>query len=154
MDVCRYAVSAGETCGADEVEAVWTRNITTTVEAECGEISTASKMWNEGLRIRVVQNAALGSVVTYRMDRDAIVWGADHREIDFFHSEKGIREWLRGFSHLAYQETLTDYLRVAMGHLVLDDIGSRYDYMDEFRLMKAAYRSFTHRGFHRKYFRE
>jgi PmbA protein len=72
VDVCRCAVSVGETCGADEVEAVWTRNITTTVEAECGQISSASKIWNEGLRIRVVTNAALGSVVTYRMDRGSI----------------------------------------------------------------------------------
>ena len=38
---------------------------------------------------------------------------------------------LRGFQHLAYQETLTDYLRVAMGHLVLDWLDSRKEWHDE-----------------------
>jgi len=89
-----------------------------------------------------------------RMDRNLTVWGPDHREIDFYHSEDGIREWLRRFSHLAYQETLTDYLRVAMGHLVLDDIASRLPNKNTEALIKSAYRSFTQRGYQRKYFKE
>jgi len=52
------------------------------------------------------------------MDRDVTYWGPEHRDIDYYHQEEGIREWLKGFQHLAYQETLIDYLRVAMGHLV------------------------------------
>ena len=88
-----------------------------------------------------------------RMDRNTKFFGPEHREIDFYHSEEGIREWLRGFSHLAYQETLTEYLRVALGHLVLDYMDSRYEYENEYELMKSAYRSFIQRGYHRKYFR-
>ena len=102
----------------------------------------------------VINGYTYANTVHDRMDRDVTVWGPDHREIDFYHSEMGIRDWLRGFSHLAYQETLTDYLRVTMGHLVLDDMTSRYEYSDEYELMKSAYRSFIQRGFHRKFFRE
>jgi len=72
MDICAYAVSAGERSGADEVEAVWTKNVNTTVEAELGQISTASKIRSEGLRIRVIKDKALGSTYTYQMDKDSI----------------------------------------------------------------------------------
>ena len=58
----------------------------------------------------VISGYTYANSVHARMDRGIVVWGPDHREIDFYHSEEGIREWLRGFSHLAYQETLTDYL--------------------------------------------
>lgn len=101
----------------------------------------------------VIHGYAYADSVHDRMDRDIAVWGPEHREIDFYHSEKGIREWLRRFSHLAYQETLTDYLRVALGHLVSDDMASRYEYKDDDELMKSAYRSFIQRGFCRKYFK-
>jgi hypothetical protein len=87
------------------------------------------------------------------MDRDANYWGLNHREIDFYHGEKGIREWLNTFQHLAYQETLTDYLRVCLGHLCLDDIASRREYCDEDDLLIRAYRSFIARGYHRKFYR-
>jgi len=102
----------------------------------------------------IIHGYTYANTVHDRMDRDIIVWGSEHREIDFYHSEEGIREWLRGFSHLAYQETLTDYLRVAMGHLVLDDMASRFPRKNEEELMKSAYRSFIQRGFHTKYFKE
>jgi len=102
----------------------------------------------------VISGYTYANSVHARMDRGINYWGPDHREMDFYHSEEGIREWLRGFSHLAYQETLTDYLRVALGHLVLDYLASRYEYENKYELMKSAYRSFRRRGFHRKYFRE
>lgn len=72
MDVCAYALSAGEKYGADELEAVLVKNRTTTVEAELGQISTASKITSEELRIRVIKDKSLGSGVTYRLDKDAI----------------------------------------------------------------------------------
>ena len=91
---------------------------------------------------RIIHGYIYADKVHDKMDRDLIVWGPEHREIDFYHSEEGIREWLRGFSHLTYQETLTDYLRAALGHLALDDMASRYEYENEYELMKSAYRSF------------
>jgi len=102
----------------------------------------------------IIQGYTYADSVHDRMDRGIIVWGSEHREIDFYHSEEGIREWMRGFSHLAYQETLTDYLRVALGHLALDSMASRYEFENDYELMKSAYRSFIQRGYHRKYFRE
>lgn len=102
----------------------------------------------------VIHGYTYADSVHKRMDKDLVVWGPEHRDIDFYHSEEGIREWLKGFSHLAYQETLTDYLRVAMGHSALDDMASRYEYKDEYELMKSAYRSFIQREFHKKYFKE
>ncbi|MDH5266497.1 MAG: hypothetical protein OEW62_02325 [Candidatus Bathyarchaeota archaeon] len=102
----------------------------------------------------IIRSYTYADSVHDRMDRGIIVLGSEHRDIDFYHSEKGIREWLRGFSHLAYQETLTDYLRVALGHLALDGMASRYEFENEYGLMKSAYRSFIQQGYHRKYFLE
>ncbi|MFP3984464.1 MAG: hypothetical protein ACLFU9_00375 [Candidatus Bathyarchaeia archaeon] len=90
-----------------------------------------------------------------RMDRDAKKHGHwFHRETDFYHCEEGIREWLQKWQHLAYQETLTDYLRIALGHLVLDEVAYRFPHKNEDELIKSAYRSFIQRGLHRKYFKE
>ena len=88
-----------------------------------------------------------------RMDRGVEWFGPEHREWDYYHGEEGIRDWLSGFEHLAYRETLTDYLRAALGHVVLDDIERRGNYYDEDDLIVRAYRSFVGRGFHRKYYR-
>ncbi|KYK33308.1 MAG: hypothetical protein AYK18_04770 [Theionarchaea archaeon DG-70] len=72
MDRCEYAVSVGEQQGADEVEAFWTQKVSTAVKAALGEISTAMTTRNEGMRIRVVTNNALGSAFTYRLDKGSI----------------------------------------------------------------------------------
>jgi PmbA protein len=72
IDLCEYAVSAGDKIGADETEAQWVRNITTSVEAESRHISQASRTRNEGMRIRVIKDKALGSFFTYRMDNHSI----------------------------------------------------------------------------------
>ena len=89
-----------------------------------------------------------------RMDQGVKWFGSEHREWDYYHGEEGIRDWLSGFEHLAHQETLTDYLRAALGHVVLDDIERRGKYSNEDDLIKRAYRSFIARGFHRKYYRK
>jgi hypothetical protein len=95
------------------------------------------------------------SVVHDRMDRLIRKYGSAHRMLDEYHREEGIRYlWLKKWQHLAYQDTLTDYLRVALGHLVLDDIASRYWYNNEYELIKSAYRSYIQRGFDRCFFRE
>jgi predicted Zn-dependent protease len=72
MDLSDHALALGENLGADEIEVVWVKNVNTTVEAELGQICTASKIRNEGLRIRVIKNKALGSSFTYRMDKNSI----------------------------------------------------------------------------------
>jgi PmbA protein len=72
IDLCEYAVSVGEKAGADEIEAVWMKNVSTSVKAQLGEPNAASKRRNEGMRIRVIEGRALSSVFTYRMDKDNI----------------------------------------------------------------------------------
>jgi hypothetical protein len=90
-----------------------------------------------------------------RMDRDLQIHGHwNHRYEDFYHDVNGVRAWIRKWSHLGYQETLTDYVRVALGHLVLDEMWSKYEYENEYELIKSAYRSYVQRGFDRCLFRE
>lgn len=90
-----------------------------------------------------------------RMDRDLHRWGHwYHRELSPYHTEEGMRNWLRKWCRLAYQDTLTDYLRVALGHLVLDEMWSKYEYENEDELIESAYRSYAQRGFDRCFFRE
>jgi PmbA protein len=72
IEICEYAVHAGKKGGADEVEAVWSRDTVTTVEAEMGEISAASRACTEGIRIRVIKDRSVGSVYTYRMEEKSV----------------------------------------------------------------------------------
>jgi len=95
------------------------------------------------------------SIVHKRMDRDIQVHGHwNHRYEDYYHDINGIRDWMGKWSHLGYQQTLTDYVRVALGHLVLDEMWSEYEYGNSYELMKSAYRSYSQRGFGKCYFRE
>lgn len=72
IDLCSYAVTIGERNGADEIEAFWTKKVSTTIKAEMGEISKSLLTGSEGIRIRVVKNKVLGSAFTYRMDKDSV----------------------------------------------------------------------------------
>ncbi len=95
------------------------------------------------------------SIVHDRMDRDFQYHGGwNHQNFDFFHDIDGIRFWIRTWDHLAYQETLTYYVRVALGHIVLDEMVHNYDFEDEYELMKSAYRSYVMRGFCSCYFKK
>ena len=100
----------------------------------------------------VITDYTFADSVHDRMDRGVVVWGPGHRYVDFYHSEQGIRSWLRSMTGIAYQATLTDYVRVALGHLCLDDVEARGEWTDENDLLKRAYRSFATKGYHRKKF--
>ena len=103
----------------------------------------------------IICEDTIADSVHERMDRDVQVHGHwSHRYVDYYHDIDGIREWIKGWCHLGYQETLTDYVRVALGHLVLDDVWSRREWTDEYDLIKRAYRSFIARGFDKCYFKE
>jgi PmbA protein len=78
IDVCEYAVKAGEKQGADEIEAVWVRETSTAVEAELSQISKTLSVTNEALRIRVIADKALSSIVTYRLDEESIKKAVTH----------------------------------------------------------------------------
>lgn len=72
IDLCQHAVSVGEKAGADEVEAVWTKNISTGIQAQLGEIDEVSEVRDEGMRIRVIIDKAMGRVFTYRLDTKSV----------------------------------------------------------------------------------
>ena len=91
------------------------------------------------------------------MDRDSKYFGHwNHQHDDYYHDISGIRAWLRKWCHLAYQDTLTDYVRIALGHLVLDDIWYRYkdENMSHEEIIKSAYRSYAQRRYGRCHFKE
>lgn len=71
IDICQHAVKTGEK-KADEIEAVYTKRVYMGAEAELGTISKASKTHNEQVRIRVIKDKALGSSVTYRLDKESV----------------------------------------------------------------------------------
>jgi hypothetical protein len=93
----------------------------------------------------IIFDYTFAETVHMRMDKGTKKFGADHRTIDFYHSEEGIREWLKGMTQNAYQDTLTDYLRVALGHLVLDYIASRFPQLSEEELMSCLSKLHTKR---------
>lgn len=102
----------------------------------------------------VIYEDTNGMRVHERMDRDLQKYGHwNHRYSDYYHNDAGIREWIRKWSHLAYQETMTDYIRICFGHLVLDEMEYRYPDKSNDELIKSSYRSFIQRGFHRKRFK-
>jgi PmbA protein len=72
IDLCEYAVSFGEQQGVDEIEAVWMNETSITVKAQLGEVNEASKVQNEKIKIRVVKDKAISSLVTYQLEKDAI----------------------------------------------------------------------------------
>lgn len=72
IDLCEYTVSMGEKAGADEIEAMWMKNTSISVKAQLGEVSEASKTRNEKIKIRVIKDKAISSLVTYQLQKDTI----------------------------------------------------------------------------------
>jgi hypothetical protein len=69
-----------------------------------------------------------GESVHNRLDRHAEKYGPRHREEDEWHGVEGIRrmidKYVEGFTLPIEQETATAYVRIAYGHLCLDDVAS------------------------------
>lgn len=72
IDMCEYAVSVGEKAGADEIEAVWMDETTISVKAQLGQVNEASKVRNEKMKIRVIKDKVVGSLVTYQLQNSAL----------------------------------------------------------------------------------
>ena len=72
IDLCKYTVSMGEKAGADEIEAMWMKDTSISVKAQLGEVNEASKTRNEKIKIRVIKDKAISSLVTYRLDKESI----------------------------------------------------------------------------------
>jgi len=86
-----------------------------------------------------------GEVHTF-MDRGVESFGSEHRELDLYHKEKGLRRWLNGKYNVIGQDRATDWLRAGLGHICLDEAESylheRYSWEEVF---DSAYRSMAQR---------
>ena len=103
------------------------------------------------------------NIVHSRIDYGVKWYGGNHREIDEWHSEEGLRSWLNGLvSKGAYQEKLTVYLRCGLFHLALDDADVRqydedpegYENLPWDKIFEGALKSAIKRGYHKKYFKK
>lgn len=72
LALCQYAVQEGGNSGADEIDALWMRKVSTAVKAELGQVNEASTVINEGMRIRAIKGKAAASIFTYRLDKAGI----------------------------------------------------------------------------------
>jgi hypothetical protein len=88
-----------------------------------------------------------------RLDRGVSKYGPNHREEDDYHSEQGIRDWLDNLPKSAYQTTLTDLLRSALGHLVLDEIDEDNREFDKLELFLTAFHVYIKRGYDKRYYK-
>jgi len=102
----------------------------------------------------MIHSSEGGDTVHSRLDKGVKEYGAWHREEDSWHTEAGIRDRINAFAHLAKPRTRTDYLRMGLGHLVLDEVCSKNPGLSDARLIEMALRLFKRRGYHRKYYKE
>ena len=84
--------------------------------------------------------------VHFSMDKGVKSFGANHREIDIYHAEEGLRQWLNGKYSVMGQDRATDWLRAGLGHICLDEAESTLDekYSLE-EVFDSAYRSMAGR---------
>lgn len=80
------------------------------------------------------------------MDRGVEAFGSQHRELDKYHKEKGLRKWLNGKYNVIGQNRATDWLRAGLGHICLDEaethLHESYSWEEVF---DSAYRSMAQR---------
>jgi hypothetical protein len=88
---------------------------------------------------------------TYKIHRfiDSKIPG-HHRSLDDKMTIEMVRKWISKFSHLGYPETFTDYVRVAFGHLILDEVWDKYRQEPMIVVLRKAFSLFKRRGYDRK----
>ncbi len=96
-----------------------------------------------------------------RIDMGVRWYGGAHRQLDRYHSEPGLREWLDQIANLnTSQNTLTQYLRCGMAHFALDEADrtwydkdpDAYDDLPWETVFHGALQRFIQRGWSRKYY--
>ena len=113
----------------------------------------------------VICDDSLGDAVHARLDRNSKHLGDMHRELDYFHSDEGIRVFIdnivKSIGNIN-QSTATDYVRIAYGHLCLDQMASKlkmqqgctYSELDWRKVYTRTWKYFQRNGFHRTYYKE
>lgn len=105
-----------------------------------------------------------GATVHERLDKHARRYGADHRWLDPWHSPDGIRDFLDNLMNslgTINQDTCTDYVRIAYGHICLDETASRikgkegldYNELDWDDVIRKTWMSYKRHGYHRTYYK-
>jgi hypothetical protein len=106
-----------------------------------------------------------GNSVHARMDKNSKHLADMHRELDYFHSDVGIRDFIENIVNsigTIDQSTATDYVRIAYGHLCLDYMASKlkrklecgYKELNWRKVYTRTWKDFQRKGFHKTYYRE
>ena len=106
-----------------------------------------------------------GNAVHARLDRNSRHFTDLHTELDYFHSDAGIRDSIDNTVNsigTISQSTATDYVRIAYGHLCLDYIASKlkrkssctYRELNWREVYTRTWKYFQRNGHHRTYYRE
>ena len=121
-------------------------------------------MFDDILREKGVIGGTEGRVIHDRMDKNVKYFLKDHREIDWWHCEKGIREFVKNLSNSGFgirQDKATDYIRIGLGHICLDYMASKlkdknggtYTGLDWDYVMKRTWNYYRKKGYHKCYFK-
>ena len=111
-------------------------------------------------RYNVICEDTDGTKVHQRLDKGAKKYGPTHRDDDYWHSDAGIRDTVdNNIASICniHPGTATDYVRIAYGHICLDEVASKYkrdsgcDYGDlddnDWRIIfNRAYHKFVRKG--------
>ena len=121
--------------------------------------------FDEVLRVKeIIFKDTDGNSVHDRMDKQVNNYGANHRVEDYFHSAEGIRKFIDNMVNslgTITQETATDYVRIAYGHLCLDHMTTKLknekdwsdDDIDWEIVFRRTYNYYVYKGFDKKKYR-
>ncbi|HUT82790.1 MAG TPA: hypothetical protein VMZ29_16460 [Candidatus Bathyarchaeia archaeon] len=102
----------------------------------------------------IISEEANGRSVHTRIDKDTNYFGPNKSVADPDKTIKLIRGWISSWAHFGRKGTKTDCVRIALGHMVVDDIRSRKEYTSESDLLTRALISYKKKGFHKTFYRE
>lgn len=113
----------------------------------------------------VICEGTNGNSIHARMDKGSKRYATDHRDLDDFHTASGIRDYVDQIVNSIgniYQETRTDYVRIAYGHLCLDYMASKLkeqfgctdNELDWEYVYRRTWNYFKYQGFHKTYYKE
>ena len=106
-----------------------------------------------------------GNSVHARMDRNSKHLADMHRELDYYHSDAGVRDFVDNIVNsigTINQSTATDYVRIAHGHLCLDYVASKlkreqdrtYRELNWRKVYTRTWKYFQRNGLHKTYYKE
>jgi len=112
----------------------------------------------------VICDDTFGDTVHDRLDRNVNRYGANHRVDDDYHDPEAMRDIIDGYVNglnTIRQETCTDYVRIAYGHIALDYMASKlkkqknceYSDLNWKFVFERTWAYYKQRGYDRSYYR-